>query len=202
MKKFIITALLILTTISSYAHQTEASTIILAEKEKGVWILQINASLTAFQQEVRQTYASTPYKTPEEFREMVLNHITQNLNLSFNENQNYILTDGKVQLGHETKVLFTLTRVPSNLETIDLTNTLFKNIHNSKSALLILKEDFKKTKFVLNKDNNYSLSLSVTEDEFIDINIQKASMGPVSFLSILALVIAVALLSKKVYKRA
>lgn len=107
-----------------------------------------------------------------------------------------------MQLGHETKVLFTLTKVPSNLETIDLTNTLFKNIYNSKSALLILKEDFKKTKFVLNKDNNYSLSLSVTEDEFIDINIQKASMGPVSFLSILGIVIAIAFLSKKVYKRA
>jgi len=201
MKKFLLSALVIFITSVSFAHQTEASTIILAEKQNDVWVLQINASLTAFQQEIKQAYASTPYKTPDEFREMVLNHIAQNLNLSFNENQNYILTDGKVQLGHETKVLFTLTKVPSHLETIDLTNTLFKNIHNSKSALLILKEDFKKTKFILSKDNNYSLSLSVTEDEFIDINIQKASMGQVSFLSILGIVIAVALLSKKVYKR-
>lgn len=200
MKKFLLSALMIFITSVSFAHQTETSTIILAEKQNDVWVLQINASLTAFQQEIRQAYASTPYKTPEEFREMVLNHIAQNLNLSFNEKENYAFTDGKVQLGHETKVLFTLTNVPSNLETIELTNGIFKNIHNSKSALLIFKEEFKKTKFVLNKNNDYSISLSVTKDEFIDINIQKASLGQVSFLFILGIVIAVALSSKKVYK--
>jgi len=140
-----------LTSITAKAHQPDVSTTMLVEKENNVWILQISASLTAFQQEIRTHYSETPYKTPDEFRQMVLEHIKKNLTIRFNKEQEITLSAGIVKLGHETKVVFEVFGVPTNINSVYVKNTAFKEIYKNQSALVLLKDGFNKEHFVLNK---------------------------------------------------
>ena len=100
------------------AHQADISTTMLVEKENGTWVLQISSSLTAFQHEIRTHFAETPYETPEEFQQMVIEHIKNNLQLSFNDSQNITLGKGDVRLGHETKVVFQVFGIPSDIKSV------------------------------------------------------------------------------------
>ncbi len=157
----------VLTSITAKAHQPDVSTTMLVEKENNVWILQISASLTAFQQEIRTHYAETPYKTPDEFRQMVLEHIKKNLTIRFNKEQEITLSAGIVKLGHETKVVFEVFGVPSNIKSVYVKNTAFKEIYKNQSALVLLKDGFEKEHFILNEANDHTLSLQVDNDEFL-----------------------------------
>lgn len=157
-------------------HQADISTTMLVEKENGTWVLQISSSLTAFQHEIRTHFAETPYETPEEFQQMVIEHIKNNLHLSFNNSQNITLSNGVVRLGHETKVVFQVFGIPSNIESAWVQNTIFKDIHRSQSAVVLLKEGFNKEQFVLNDTNNHTLELQVNGNEFVEIEENNSSL--------------------------
>lgn len=157
-------------------HQADISTTMLVEKENGTWVLQISSSLTAFQHEIRTHFAETPYETPEEFQQMVIEHIKNNLHLSFNDSQNITLSNGVVRLGHETKVVFQVFGIPSNIESAWVQNTIFKDIHRSQSAVVLLKEGFNKEQFVLNDTNNHTLELQVNGNEFVEIEENNSSL--------------------------
>ena len=152
-------------TISAKAHQADVSTTMLVERVNNTWVLQISASLTAFQQEIRAHFAETPYKTPEEFQQMVLKHIKNNLLINFN-GENISFGEGVVKLGHETKVVFEVFGIPSEIKTVLVKNTAFQDIHKNQSALVLLKEGFNKEHFVLNVANDHTLKLYVDGNTF------------------------------------
>lgn len=158
-----------------FAHQTEISSTVLAEKENRVWMLQISASLTAFQQEINTHYAETAYQTPEEFREMVIAHIQKNIMFTVN-GQRLSIVNGTVYLGHETKVVFEVTGMPQNFDTVDVKNSSFSDVHHSKSLMVVLKEGIQKNKFILDKSNNYSASLEVRDGALVAVEVKEASM--------------------------
>lgn len=165
-KKFIF-SIALLVTLTAHAHQPDVSTTMLVEQENKTWILQISASLTGFQQEIRTHFADTPYNTPEEFQEMVLEHIKNNLTITFNDGQDIRLSEGRVILGHETKVVFEVFGVPSDFKSVLVKNSAFKDIHHNQSALVLLKEGFNKEHFVLNDDNNHTLKLVANNHQFV-----------------------------------
>ena len=74
MKKNVIGFLLLLTSISIQAHQSDLSTVLINQDEKGRCFLQIYSSLNAFEGEVDYKYGKNAYKTPEEFRALVIDH--------------------------------------------------------------------------------------------------------------------------------
>jgi hypothetical protein len=182
--------------ISASAHQPTSSTTMLVEKENNVWLLQISASLVAFQQEIRTHFAETPYQTPEEFQQMVLEHIKSNLDITLNESQAITLSHGIVKLGHETKVVFEVSGMPLDIHSLLVKNSIFKDIHKSKSALVILKAGFKKEHFVLSDENNHTLKLVVDQNKFVLETRNKASFLSFSVLMILIGVLALTLISK------
>ncbi len=165
MKRYILLCIAGLFSIASFAHQPNASTTMLVEKDNNVWVLQISASLTAFQQEVRTHFAETPYKTPEEFQQMVLEHLKNNLHISFN-GDNISFGKGVVNLGHETKVVFEVFGIPSDINSVQIENAAFDDIYKSKSTLILLKEGFEKELFGLNNANNHTLKLYVEGNAF------------------------------------
>jgi len=188
----------LLATITVKAHQPDVSTTMLVEKENNVWILQISASLTAFQQEIKTHFSETPYKTPEEFQQMVLEHIKNNLKIRFNEDQEITLSDGYVRLGHETKVVFEVFGVPAQINSVLVKNTAFEDIYKNKSALVLLKNGFNKEHFMLNEANDHTLSLQVDENEFVEIVPDKISffsskilMVFIAFLILISLAIVI-----------
>ena len=197
MKKYIALIVFVCSSFISFAHSPDASTIVLAEQKNNVWVLQINASLTAFQQEVRTHFADTPYKTPEEFQEMVLEHIKNNLYITFNGDQQIQLSHGIVKLGHETKVVFEVMNIPSNIESTLITNTVFSDISRNQSAFMIFKNGFTKDHFNLNSDNDHTLKLIVKENSFVETTQQNAGLSFPFIIITLILLLFVGLLAKK-----
>lgn len=186
---------------SIQAHQPEISTTMLVENNNHTWALQISASLTAFQHEIRKHYAETPYKTPEEFQEMVLEHIKNNLEIEFNGNKKVTLSHGIVKLGHETKVIFEVLGIPESIESVLVKNESFKDIYNNKSALIILKEGFNKENFVLTKDNNHVLKLEVDGNKFVRVEEKTISSSSLNVILILAVVCVFGLLVHSLNER-
>ena len=191
MKRYITIIIAGLFSLTSFAHSPDTSTTVLVEKENNVWVLQISASLTAFQQEIRTHFSETPYTTPEEFKEMVVAHIKNNIEILFDDNKAISLKNGKVKLGHETNVVFEVEGIPLNMNTITITNKSFKDIYKSKSALIILKENFSKNKFILNEANDHGLSLAVVDNEFVEVVPQKASFFSPTILLLLVGVLGI-----------
>ncbi|GEQ86757.1 hypothetical protein ULMS_22650 [Patiriisocius marinistellae] len=177
MKKYILILLLGLYSLSGFSHQPEASSAVLIEKEPNVWVLQINASLTACQKEVKKHFADTPYKTPQEFNEMLLEHIDDNFDMRFNNGEKLTLNNGVVQLGHETKIIFEISGIPTELKSLTVENKVFEDIYKSQSILVILKENFAKNKFIMNNANEHRLSLAIQNNEFVEIVEEKANMN-------------------------
>jgi len=180
------------------AHQADVSTTMLVEKQNNSWVLQISASLTAFQQEIRTHFADTPYQTPEEFRQMVLEHIKNNLHISFNGVGNISLSNGVALLGHETKVVFEVFGIPSEINSVLVKNSAFKDIHKNQSALLLFKEGFSKDQFILNEANNHTLALEVSGNEFVEAGRNEASLFSSSTAFVLLGMSAIVLLGVSV----
>jgi len=187
--------------ISVFAHQPETSTTMFVEKENNTWILQISASLTAFQQEIKRHYAETPYETPEAFQQMVLEHIKNNLEIIFNDNQGITLSEGIVRLGHETKVVFEVFGVPADIKNVYVKNSAFKDIYNNQSALVLLKEGFNKEHFFLNKKNNHALKLIANQNKFVVDTIKEASFFSSKMIFILLGILGVGVVSKNIISK-
>lgn len=197
MKKYILMLVAFGFSIASFAHSPNASATMLVEKENNTWVLQISASLTAFQQEIKTHFAETPYKTPEEFQQMVLEHVKKNLEISFNDDRQITFGQGVVKLGHETKVVFEVFGIPSEIQTATVKNTAFADIYKSRSSLLLFKEGFTKQQFVLNDANAHTLHLKVSGDTFVQTTQNTASFSENGFflaafvLTMLALALVV-----------
>lgn len=197
-KKFLCLAVLLIS-LSVKAHQTNISTTMLVEKENNTWVLQISASLTAFQQEIKLHYANTPYKTPEEFKQMVLEHLKKNISFVFNDAAALQLTDGFVQLGHETKVVFKVDGIPTEQHKLLVINTAFKDIYKSKSALIVLKKGYAKERFVLNEENKHTLALKAKDNKFVVSTTQEASILSYQNLFVILCIIGIGFLIKSVF---
>lgn len=168
---------LLLVSMVTKAHQADVSTTMLVERENNTWVLQISASLTAFQHEVRTHFSETPYETPEEFQQMVLEHMMNNLHFSFNGGEEVTLSHGVVKLGHETKVVFEVFGIPSVINSVLVKNTAFKDIHKNQSALFLFKEGFNKEQFLLNNANNHALALEVSGNKFMEVAQSRAGFS-------------------------
>lgn len=165
MKKWFFSLTLFLGAWSLQAHQVEISSTMLVEQDNSKWVLQIRSALTSFDYAIEAAYP--PYKSPEEFRSLVLQHIQDNLQITFNEEDDVMLQNGAVKLGHETSVVFEVVGVPEIIKSVYVENTSFKTIHRSQNALLILKKDFQKKQFLLNDQNDYALYLKADNTQFI-----------------------------------
>lgn len=166
MMKYFLSICLAVTSLLAQAHQPDLSSTLLVEQEDGSWILTIRASLTAFEYEVHTKYGEDSYKTPEEFKELVICHLTESIWIGFGRNQAVSLEDGFVKLGHETNVVFRLLGMPKTLSNLIVENDCFKNIHGNQSALIILKKGFEKKQFILSPSNNHIVRLKARENYF------------------------------------
>ena len=201
MKKYILVLVAGLFSMASFAHNPEVSTTMLVEKENNVWVLQLSASLTAFQQEIKTHYAETPYKTSKEFQQMVLDHVKKNLHITFNNGDDVTFSMGIVKLGHETKVVFEVFGTPSDIKSALITNTVFEDIHRSQGALVLLKGGFQKKQFILNKTNDYTIALQADNNQFTQVVEQKASLMSSAVIFTLIAIIGLGFLIINILKR-
>lgn len=147
-------------------HQPELSSTMLVEREDGNWVLQVRAALTAFEYEVHTRYGKDSYKTPEEFNALVIRHLSENISIKFNKKEAVVLQNSTVKLGHETNVVFEMQGVPHKIKRILVANASFKDIHENQSALIVVKNGFKKQQFKLDNENAHTAHLKASKNQF------------------------------------
>jgi hypothetical protein len=137
--------------ISVHAHGFDYSVVRLTETENHTWRLAITSSLDAFRKEVRLHFSKTPYSTPEEFNEQLLNHISATLSINAELKS--------ISLGHETSVVFTQIKLPKSAKQVVLTNGAIKDIYRHTTKLIVTPLGAEKQSFILNKSNNFTATI-------------------------------------------
>ena len=70
-----------------------------------------------------------------------------------------------VTLGNEVTVNYKIDD-PGQLETVDIENTFFRHIYNSRSAMVVLKNGMERNLLTLDKNNDYIAHLTMENDGF------------------------------------
>jgi len=166
-KKYFFVLVLFVSTTTLFAHQPDLSATLLIQQEDNSWVVQVRAALTAFEYEVENTYGKDAYATPEEFRNLVIQYFQEHLQVGFNESHPIPLENGTVDLGHESSVSFVLQRAPADITSLTVLNRGFHDINSSQSVLSIYKKDYKRTQFLLNEDNQYTVKLNLVASRFL-----------------------------------
>ena len=160
------------------AHSPELSSTILKEQENSKWVLVVRAPLTALQYEISTHYGESAYSSPEEFQALVVEHLKENVSIRLNEMDTLTLQKGMVKLGHETNVVFQLVGMPEVVNSLSIKNSSFKDIRRHQSALIVLKNQFSKTQFILDKENQYTAKLIAVDNQFVQYAESTMSKSP------------------------
>ncbi|MDP5078101.1 MAG: hypothetical protein NWQ19_08400 [Nonlabens sp.] len=130
------------------------------------WTIQVSSALAAFEYEVHNKYGVDSYKTPEEFNELVIKLVSENIAIRFNNGSLMELSSPVVTLGHETKVLFQVGNTPKSFTSLAFKNSCFKNLYKNQNVLLIVKKDGVKDKFTLESNNDFSVIATLENNKF------------------------------------
>lgn len=191
----------LLTSSSVLGHNPSHSSTMLVEGKNNEWTLFISSALTAFQYEIKNKYTANSYKTPEEFKNLVVKHLLENISIICDDNKKIQLENLAVKLGHGTKVSFKVSGMPVSFNTISIKNTSFQNLTKSQSALIILKKGISKEQFILNETNNHTLKLNIKGSNFkhvVDTSFEDNNKGYLTWiLSGLLVIIIIFFLRKK-----
>jgi len=198
-KNFSVLMIFLLMSNTLFAHQPDLSNIVISKTDNGQVILQINSSLTAFQQEVNFVNGEGFYKSPEEFRNLVIKHFNSRFSMIINKKDTIQFKNPKVFLGHETKLVVEIIGLPETINSIQLKNTLFKDIYHSQSIVIFLLEQFPTQKFSLDVDNKYQINVVLKDGNWENILEEKmtSNFKYVGYFAILLVILAVFLVLKR-----
>lgn len=166
MFRYILVFVVLAVSHTLYAHQPDQSSTMLVEKGNGDWVLQVRAALTAFEYEIHYVYGEGSYKTPEEFQELVAEHLRNNISIIVNSDT-INLQGGSVKLGHESSVLFELEEEILDIQTVTVIQESFVDISRNQSALVLLKKGLKPQQFILDESNNHQINLEFAGSVFV-----------------------------------
>lgn len=187
--KYLIFILLMSMSIDSYSHQPDMSTMIISEADDGKCILQINSALTAFEGEIEYIYGKNAYKTPEEFKDLVISHFKKNFILIINEHERLTFSNPLVLLGHDTRLVVELLGLPKNIKSIQLKSTLFKDIPRNQTLVIMLKTGFPDKQYILNNENKQEIYVVQNDGKWNSLNHKKNVLTKENLLIILPLIV-------------
>lgn len=147
------------------AHNPDIASLMMYE-QNGKSILLIKSSLTAFEGEVNYIFGKDAYKTPEAFNDLVIQHFKNNCFVVAN-GDTLRFSNIQVQLGHETNLFAELENVPTALQTLYVSNTVFKDMSNNKCELIITLNGFPQKQFVLDNNNYQAVMLKVENMQWV-----------------------------------
>jgi hypothetical protein len=163
MKSFVLVFLLLSANFVQ-AHQPDFSNLMIYE-QNGKYLLVLKSSITAFEGEIDYLFGKNAYKSPEEFQLLVIKHFQKNCNVVIN-NENIKLINPKVILGHETTLFAELSNVPKKISSIDVKNTLFKDMPVSLCELILTLNALPQKQYLLNNVNNYEVKLQLENNSW------------------------------------
>ncbi|PWJ56830.1 hypothetical protein CLV98_110141 [Dyadobacter jejuensis] len=177
-----------------FAHQPNLSSLMIYE-QNGKKLLVIKSSLTGFEGEVNYRYHKDAFKTPEEFRQLVIQQLQEFCEVVVND-QSIAMKNPQVILGHETTVFAELDNFPDSIQSIYVKNELFVNTPNSLSELILSLKELPQKQVVLSEANQYEVKLKLDNSQWIALEPKLATsnhsnmlvLGAVSIVLIVGLV--------------
>ena len=174
--------------LPSFAHQPDMSTMMLYQDEKGRSFLQIYGALSAFEGAIDYLYSEKSYQTPEQFKQLVLKHFKKNVFFILNSKDTLQFDHPQVILGHETKVVCEVYGFPKNINEVLIKNTLFMDIPNNKSTVIVLQKGLPNEQFTLNNDNQQQIHFQLIDGNWQQVNSKKMNFSYWLVLIVLSLV--------------
>ncbi|MEN8624896.1 hypothetical protein [Psychrobacter proteolyticus] len=151
--------------VNATAHNPNTSTFILSKAADGKYLVRLDGALTGVEAQINETYSTNAYKTAEEFQQLANEHFVKSLTLSIN-NQPIKVVNPNVQLGHGTQFSAEAQGISDTVESIDLTNTFFKDLHGNRMTVVLLSDQFPKTQYMLSDSNEHHLSLQLVDGQW------------------------------------
>lgn len=151
--------------VNATAHNPNNSTFILSQGADGDYSVRLDGALTGVEAQINETYSPDAYKTAEEFQRLANEHFIKSLTLSIND-QPIQVVNPSVQLGHATQFSAEAQGIGDTIESIDLTNTFFKDLHGNRMTVVLLSDQFPKTQYTLNDSNQHRLSLQLVDGQW------------------------------------
>ena len=189
--------------LPSFAHQPDLSTMMLYQDEQGRSYLQIYGALTAFEGEIDYIYSEKSYKTPEQFKQLVLKHFKKNVFFIINSNDTLRLERPQVILGHETKVVCEVFGFPKKINELMIKNTMFIDIPNNQSLVILLQKGLPVQQFKLNNSNQQQVNLKLTNGNWELVNLDQYKFNYWVVIIVISLVfLGSFMLYKKRFKKA
>ena len=166
MKKVLFFLLLALGSIKiSYAHNPLSAMYYLEVKDDFT-ILNISLSQAGLSEAMLKYYKSNSKLSEDEYKELIVKYVKANFNLNINDSSINLL-DGGVKLGnHQTELKFITSKIPSNLEKLNIEVNAFKENEHHQTIFSISYHQ-KTSKVILNEANNYASHLKVVDDKMV-----------------------------------
>lgn len=184
--------LFILVSTIAQAHQPDLSMLMIYQTTEGKYYLQMSGSLVAFESMVDFKYGKNSYKTPEEFKILVIKHFGESFSMESNNKNKMSFGNAKVMLGHETKFITEVLNMPKDITSIEVRNDVFKEMPQNQCILIFTGEKFPKQQFVLSKENNNEIKLMFENGNWNLKNYEE--INRVDFKTILPIVLTLILL--------
>lgn len=185
--------------LPSFAHQPDLSTVMLYQDEKGRSFLQIYSSLTAFEGEIDYKFAKNAYKTPEEFRALVIKHFKNNFLFVLNTKDTLKFGQPQVILGHETKIVAEVFGFPKNIKEFLIKNQMFMDIPSNQSTIILLQKGLPYEQFTLNNDNQQQINLKLVNGSWQPVVKEKWDFYYLYVIFIAGFVIIFSFFAYKIY---
>jgi len=151
--------------VNATAHNPNNSTFILSKSADGDYSVRLDGALTGVEAQISETYSPDAYKTAEEFQRLANEHFIKSLTLSIND-QPIQVVNPSIQLGHATQLSAEAQGIGDTIESIDLTNTFFKDLHGNRMTVVLLSDQFPKTQYTLSDSNEHHLSLQLVDGQW------------------------------------
>ena len=151
--------------VNATAHNPNNSTFILSQAADSNYSMRLDGALTGVEAQINETYSPDAYKTAEEFQQLANEHFIKSLTLSIND-QPIKVVNPSVQLGHATQFSAKAQGTGDTVESIDLTNTFFKDLHGNRMTVVLLSDQFPKTQYTLSDSNQHQLSLQLVDGKW------------------------------------
>lgn len=181
-----------------YSHQPDLSNLMIYEQNDKT-ILLLKSSIGAFEGEIDYYFQKGAYKTPEEFNELVIQHFQKNCFVIAN-GEALKITNIQVQLGHETTLFAELENVPEAINSIFISNTVFKDMPNNQCELILSIKGLPQKQYILDNGNRQEVNLKVENNKWVVNEAAKESDLSPGFLIGSAVLLAVSIIAIAVKK--
>jgi hypothetical protein len=152
------------------AHNPQISTIAIVQEKDNKWVMIVSSSFTAYEFEIKNSYPTMKMDSlnTETFQKLLLKHFREKIKIEANGVGTIQLKNGKIILGHQTDVRFDIMGMPEILKSLDLQHLGFGTLRDHYCILKIITREHNSQNFILQKENNFSMSLEINNSGFAE----------------------------------